>query len=191
MDVQVNRRPANWWLGMAMKHGLTVDDKSVRVGVMKCMYSTPDVLYMSVGLSGQRHWLNVSLSHRSVYAYADACCTLTLSCHSDWKLQAFGPNHIPLKLKISGTQGTSILLFFPLFASGQRAVSLDTWTPTGSYCLDEFFFSSWRNYELPRTPPTEEYIELWKKKIRDHCIFFLKSLSNRGYSTKYWFLSLS
>lgn len=38
-----HKRPANRCLGMDMKHGLTVDDKSVRVGVMKCMYATPGV----------------------------------------------------------------------------------------------------------------------------------------------------
>lgn len=43
MEVQGNRRLENRWLGKDMKHGLTMDDKSVRVGVMKCMYATPDV----------------------------------------------------------------------------------------------------------------------------------------------------
>lgn len=100
----------------------------------------PHLMYISVGLSGQRHWLNVCLS--------PCVCMLMHVTHSHTVLSFW--------LKASGSWSESHLSKIenifnsgdlhpplpPSLCSGREAVSLDTPTPTGSYCLDKYFF--WR-----------------------------------------------
>lgn len=150
VEVQGNRRLANRWLGWDMRHGLSSHNKSIRVGDMK--YTLPHLMYMSVQSQAKRliKWLFCHSLCECVCVWERERNRHMLHSHTNTgspvilteSFRQLGWNHIPLKWKTSLTQGTSLLLIFPLFVAAERQYLRTPWRPLGAIVWTGISFSS-------------------------------------------------